>query len=95
MQRPLLQLRPHIQVVQHLYRVHGSFSDRPKASGSQPVVFGGRGLRAEPPRRLRVRTQPHVHRVVVHPLLVLLREARVGGAPPKGAFSSPAPGEAV
>lgn len=75
-QWPLLQLRPHIQVVQHLYRVHGSFSDRSEAPGSQTVVFGGRGLVARPPRRLRVRTlKPHVNSIVVHRLLVLLAEA--------------------
>lgn len=73
MQRPLLQLRPHIQVVQHLYRVHGSLPDRPKASGSQPVVLGGQRLLAQPRRRLRVHAlEPHIHRIVVHPLLVLL-----------------------
>lgn len=93
-QRPLLQICSHIQVVQHLHRVHGSLSDRPEASGSQPAVFGGRGLLAEPLRRVRT-LKPHIHRIVIHALLVLLREARVRRAPPEGAFGSPAPGEAV
>ena len=91
--RPVLKLRPHIQVVQHLYRVHGPLPHRPQASGPQPAAFWrGRPLAQAPGVG---RLQPHVHRVVVELLFVVIREAGVGGAPPQGALRSPAPGEAV